>query len=294
MLSSMTGYGRGEVEGATQRWSVELRSVNHRFLDLSLNLPRHLWALEDRFRKVLKGRLTRGRVEMQLTGESKPGAAGVLRLDQGLATDAVAVLKELGKVAGLAEPLRLDQLLRFSDWLVTREREAPDLEETWELLSQALGQALDLLERLRREEGAALAADLTQNLALLAEEVERIRGQAHVLPEIWRQKLTARLQDLKRELGEVDEARLAQEVALLAERRDVAEELARLESHLAQFGEALTAGEPVGRKLEFYLQEMLREINTIGAKAGDLTVSQAVLAAKGLLERLREQVQNVE
>ncbi len=290
----MTGYGKGEVEGPTQKWSLELRSVNHRFLDLSLNLPRHLWALEDRFRKLLKGRLQRGRVEIQLTGESKPGAAGGLRLDPGLAADAVAVLRQLRQSAGLEEPLRLDHLLHFADWLVTREREATDLEQTWELLSQALGQALDLLDDMRRQEGAALAADLQEHLAQLAGEVKRIRGQAAVLPELWRQKITARLQELKGELGEVDEARLAQEAAFLAERRDVAEELARLESHLTQFGEALATGGPVGRKLEFLLQEMLREINTIGAKAGDLTVAQAVLAAKGLLERLREQVQNVE
>jgi uncharacterized protein (TIGR00255 family) len=290
----MTGFGRGEVEGATQKWIVELRSVNHRFLDLSLNLPRHLWALEDRFRKVLKGRLTRGRVEMQLACETRPGAAGALRLDAGLAADAVAVLRALQTAAALEEPLKLDHLLRFSDWLITREREAPDLEETWGLLAQALNQALDLLERMRREEGAALADEVQHHAALLAQEVDRIRRQTAGLAEWWRQKILKRLEDLKGDLGEVDEGRLAQEVAYLAERRDVAEELARLDSHLAQFREALAQGGAVGRKLEFLLQEMFREINTIGAKAGDLTVSQAVLAAKGLLERLREQIQNVE
>lgn len=290
----MTGYGKGEVEGATQKWSVELRSVNHRFLDLSLNLPRHLWALEDRFRKALKARLARGRVEMQLACETRPGGTGALRLDQGLAADVAAVLRELQRTAGLAEHLTLDHLLRFADWLIIREREAADLEETWALLSQALAQALDFLQQMRREEGAALAQELAEHLALLGREVERIRTQAAAFPELWRQKLTARLQELKGELGELDEGRLAQEIAFLAERRDVAEELARLDSHLAQFGEALTQGGPVGRKLEFLLQEMLREFNTIGAKAADLEISQAVLAAKGLLERLREQIQNVE
>ncbi len=294
MLISMTGYGRGEVEGATQKWSVELRSVNHRFLDLSLNLPRHLWGLEDRFRKVLKERLTRGRVEMQLVLETKPGALGQLRLDRGLAADAMVVLRELRQAAGLEEPLTLDHLLRFADWLISRDRETPDVEEAWELLSQALGRALDSLERMRREEGAALAADLEQHVALLTQEVERIREQAAVLPEIWRQKLLNRLRELKGELGELDEGRLAQEVAYWVERRDVAEELARLDSHLGQFREILSRGGPAGRKLEFLVQEMLREFNTVGAKAADLVISQAVLAAKALLERLREQIQNVE
>jgi len=293
-LRSMTGYGRGEAEGPAQKWTVELKSVNHRFLDLSFNLPRPLWALEDRCRKVVKARLSRGRVEMQLACETKPGGGAGLRLDPGVAAEAVAVLRELRALAGLEEPLRLEHVLRFADWFLTREREAPDLEETWTLLSQALTQALDLLEEMRRTEGLALAADLHHHLDLLAGEVERIRSQAPTLPEVWRQKLRSRLQELREEVGEVDDARLAQEVAYLAERRDVAEELVRLESHLGQFRELLAAGGPVGRRLEFLLQEMLRELNTIGAKAGDLTIAQAVLTAKGHLERLREQVQNVE
>lgn len=290
----MTGYGRGEAEGPTQRWTVELKSLNHRFLDLALNLPRHLWALEDRCRQALKARLNRGRVEMQLSYESKPGAGGGLKLDAGLAAQAVAVLTELKAVAGLTEPLRLEHLLRFSDWLITREREAPDLEETWSILAQALHQALDALEEMRRAEGEALRADLSRHLEELAGAAARIQAQATVSPEAWRQKILSRLEELKGEVGEVEDARLAQELAFLAERRDVSEELARLESHVGQFRELLAGGGPVGRRLEFLVQEMLREVNTIGAKASDLSITQEVLTAKGLLERLREQIHNVE
>lgn len=290
----MTGYGRGEAEGPSQRWTVELKSLNHRFLDLALNLPRHLWALEDRCRQLLKSRLNRGRVEMQLSYELKPGAAGGLRLDVGLATQALKVLTELKETTGLEEPLRLDHLLRFADWLVSRERETPDLEETWALLSQALHQALDALEEMRRTEGEALRADLSRHLEELAAAALRIQAQAAVSPEAWRQKILARLAELKGEVGEVEDARLAQELAFLADRRDVAEELARLESHVGQFRELLATGGPVGRRLEFLVQEMLREVNTIGAKAGDLHITQEVLTAKGLLERLREQIHNVE
>lgn len=290
----MTGYGRGEAEGPAQRWTVELKSLNHRFLDLALNLPRHLWALEDRCRQVLKARLNRGRVEMQLSYEVKPGAGAGLKLDPGLAAQAVAVLIELKAVAGLSEPLTLEHLLRFADWLITREREAPDLEETWDILSQALEQALSALEEMRRTEGEALRADLSRHLEELAGAAARIQAQALVSPEAWRQKILSRLEELKGEVGEVEDARLAQELAFLAERRDVSEELARLESHVAQFRELLAAGGPVGRRLEFLVQEMLREVNTIGAKASDLSITQEVLTAKGLLERLREQIHNVE
>jgi uncharacterized protein (TIGR00255 family) len=290
----MTGYGRGEAEGPAQRWTVELRSLNHRFLDLALNLPRHLWALEDRCRQVLKARLHRGRVEMQLSYEVQPGAGGALRLDPGLTAQAVAALTELKAAAGLDEPLRLDHLLRFADLLITREREAPDLEETWVLLSRALQQALDSLEEMRRAEGEALRADLSRHLEELAAAAGRIQTLAACSPEAWRQKILARLEELKGEVGEVEDARLAQELAFLAERRDVAEELARLESHVRQFRELLGAGGPVGRRLEFLVQEMLREVNTIGAKAGDLSITQEVLLLKGLLERLREQIHNVE
>lgn len=212
----------------------------------------------------------------------------------GLATQALKVLTELKETTGLEEPLRLDHLLRFADWLVSRERETPDLEETWALLSQALHQALDALEEMRRTEGEALRADLSRHLEELAAAALRIQAQAAVSPEAWRQKILARLAELKGEVREVEDARLAQELAFLADRRDVAEELARLESHVGQFRELLATGGPVGRRLEFLVQEMLREVNTIGAKAGDLHITQEVLTAKGLLERLREQIHNVE
>jgi uncharacterized protein (TIGR00255 family) len=188
----------------------------------------------------------------------------------------------------------LDHFLRFTDLLVTKEGESQELEECWETVSQAISQALDILEDMRLTEGAALAADLAGQLELLRRESGRIAAQAGRLPELWREKVNARLSEVLQEGGPLDEGRLAQEVALLAERRDVSEELARMESHVSQFQQALETQGAVGRKMEFLLQEMLREANTIGSKAGDLLISQAVLEIKGALERLREQVQNIE
>jgi len=293
MIRSMTAYGRGEAEGPNQKWVVEFRSLNHRFLELSLNLPKRLWGLEDRLRKLIKGRIPRGRVELQLTWESTGEKALTLKVDQALARQTAAMLEEVRAAGGLMEPLHLEDLLHFSDLFLIKETQELALEETWETVARAVSGALEDLDQMRLTEGQALAADLAKSLGAIGTELERIRGQAPLLPQLWREKLLARLAELGGETG-VDEARLAQEVVLLAERRDLSEELARLSSHLAQFEETLAARGPVGRKQEFLVQEMLREANTIGSKAGDLLVTQAVLEIKGYLERLREQVQNIE
>ncbi|MDP3182667.1 MAG: YicC/YloC family endoribonuclease [Desulfobaccales bacterium] len=294
MIKSMTAYGRGEVETPNQKWVVEFRSLNHRFLEMSLNLPKRLWGLEDRLRKLIKGRISRGRVEMQLTWEGQGDKSLTLRLDQNLVGAVRTILQELQAAAEVPEPLRLDHYLRFSDLIVAKEGESQDLEEIWAMVSPALIQALSVLDEMRLTEGAALAEDLAGHLKVIRQEMDRIAAQAPHLPQLWREKVTARLAELLQEASPVDENRLAQEVALMADRRDVSEELTRLESHLSQFQQTLESPTPVGRKQEFLLQEMLREINTIGAKAGDLTITQAVLEVKGTLERLREQVQNIE
>lgn len=293
MIKSMTAYGRGEAEGPGQKWLVELRSLNHRFQELSLNLPKRLWGLEDRLRKLIKGRIFRGRLEMQLTWESLGDQALTLKVDPNLARQTAALLQELQAVTALAEPIRLEHLLHFSDLFITKENQEFELEGTWEAIAQAVNHALVELEHMRLTEGHALAVDLALSLDGIRRQAARIQAQAPLLPQLWREKVSARLAELLGEIG-VDETRLAQEVAFLAERRDLSEELARLDSHLAQFAETLAVPGPVGRKQEFLLQEMLREANTIGSKAGDLLISQAVLEIKGFLERLREQVQNIE
>lgn len=290
----MTGYGRGEAEAGGLRWVAEVRSVNHRFLEVSANLPRHLWALEDRVRQLIKSRLARGRVEVQLGWEGTPERAESLRLELPLARQVIQLLGQLREELPEPEPLRLQHLLPFADLLLVKEKPAPDVEALWQGVSRALNQALDGLEAMRRQEGASLEAEIVRHLELLRQEVQGITGLADLLPGLWREKLKARLEELKGEVPPVEEGRLAQEIALLAERRDIREELARLHSHVSQFQEALSLPGPTGRKLEFLLQEMLRETNTIGSKAGHPDILQAVLTIKGLLERLREQVQNVE
>jgi uncharacterized protein (TIGR00255 family) len=292
----MTAYGRGEVETSNLKWVVELKSLNHRFLELALNLPRRLWALEDRFRKLIKSRVARGRIDMQLSWESLTEKSLTLKLDEGMVAGVRTVLEKIRLTGGTPESLKLEHFLHFSDLIVTKEQANQDLEveETWDTVSQAVSQALDLLEEMRLTEGAALAADLAGHLADIRRELGHVTAQAPLLPQLWRERVAARLAELFPEGSPVDETRLAQEVALMADRRDLTEELARLDSHLAQFQQTLVSQEPVGRKQEFLLQEMLRETNTIGSKANDLAITQAVLEIKGSLERLREQVQNIE
>jgi uncharacterized protein (TIGR00255 family) len=293
MTYSMTGYGRGEAEAPDQKWVVEIRSLNHRFLEVALNLPRRLWTLEDRLRSVIKGKIHRGRLEVHFTMEAQGEKAPGLRLDPEAVAAARALLTELRTAGGMEEPLRLKHFLHFPEIIASREKEPQDLEETWSLLSQAINLALEDLEAMRRAEGATLEKELRDNLLTIGAEAARISLLAAQQPEIWRDRLAARLKELLADTA-LDETRLAQEVALLAEKRDLTEELARLNSHIQKFQEVMEGGGPVGRKLEFLLQEMLREANTIGSKGGDLVMVQAVLEIKAALERLREQVQNIE
>jgi len=293
MIRSMTGYGRGEVEEGGLKWVVELRSVNHRFLEVSSSLPRHLWALEDRVRKLIKSRLARGRVDVQFSWEGRAERPWTVRLDPAITAQINSLLTSLGEMLPEPEPVRLSHLLHFADLIVARERQTQDIEDIWLAISAALAQALEALEVMRGNEGAALAEETLSHLHQVRQELHQIKTQAELVPGHWQERLKTRLEELLAE-APVDEGRLVQEIAFLAERRDIQEELTRLESHVAQFQEALAGPGPVGRKLEFLLQEMLRETNTIGVKAGDLDISQAVVAIKGWLERLREQVQNIE
>ncbi|MEJ2070490.1 MAG: YicC family protein [Syntrophobacterales bacterium] len=293
MIRSMTGYGRGEVEEGGLKWVVELRSVNHRFLEVSSSLPRHLWALEDRVRKLIKTRLARGRVDVQFSWEGRAERPWTVRLDPAMTAQINSLLTSLTEMLPEPESVRLSHLLHFADLIVARERQTQDIEEIWLAISTALAQALEALEVMRGNEGATLAEETLGHLHQVRQELIQIKTQAELVPGLWQDRLRTRLEELLAETP-VDEGRLVQEIAFLAERRDIQEELTRLESHVAQFQEALAGPGPVGRKLEFLLQEMLRETNTIGVKAGDLDISQAVVAIKGLLERLREQVQNIE
>jgi uncharacterized protein (TIGR00255 family) len=294
MIQSMTGYGRGEVSGDRLTVTVECKSLNHRHLDLVIKLPRPLGALELDARRMVQAAVQRGRVEVSAALTSPEGAAAS-EVDVNLpqAREYLAAAQRLGAEAGLPGGPSLEWVLGQPGVLERQDRAAAGAGEAEPLLRQALGQALGDLVARRQAEGRALAQELHRLREMLAEQAHHV---AELLPRVATVRAARLRERIQVFLGEipVDEGRLAMEAAMLAERADVTEELARLRAHLEQFRALLEEGGAVGRTMDFLLQEMHREVNTLGAKSDDLAIAQAVIAAKATVEKLREQVQNVE
>lgn len=293
MVRSMTGFGRSEARSDIAGISVEMRSVNNRYLDVQVKMPRSLVAFEPRVRKVVQERFSRGRVEVFINRSG--GDAGALRLalDHRLAEQYFGILREAQERYGLSGTIDLNQISAMPD-LITRVEVAEDDDAVWELLKNALDGAAASLLSMRRNEGAALARDIVDRLDAIASIAAEISKEAPKTVEQARKRMKDALERLM--LEPPDPARLAQEIALLAERTDVTEELIRLDSHIAQFRSMMeNSGEgAVGRKLDFLVQELGREMNTIASKAQNADVSLHVVQAKAELEKVREQVQNIE
>lgn len=288
----MTGFGRGEASGDAGRVTVEIKAVNHRFCEVVFRMPRQFSALEDRGRKLIQSKVARGRFEVYVAWEPSAEARAV-KVDKDLALAYYNALRQLAEEIGSNQELSLDTLAKLPEVLSVEEGELTD-DEIWALLEPALTQAMAGLITMREREGAILAADVAERL----DRIEAFRSaalqRAPQVVEEYRQRLTRRLEELLPPTNPVDPQRLAQEVALFADRADVTEELQRLASHIGQFRQALQSDEAVGRKLDFLVQELGREINTIGSKANDAELTAAVVAAKSELEKIREQVQNLE
>jgi len=292
MIKSMTGFGRGEWQGEEKSIIVEVKSFNHRYLDISPHLPRRLNPLESRVRNLVKMRLSRGRIEVAVqVDDSSPGEQK-LELDFALAKDLYQALRALQEGLGIQGEIRLETLANFRE-IFKRQEVETDLEQEWSFLQPALEGALGRLEQMRREEGLALREDFLHRLAAVDKMVREVEEKSPAILRAYRDRLAERVQELSGGLP-LDEARLAQEVAYLAERSDITEELVRLRSHLHQFREMMDDAKPVGRKLDFLLQEINREANTIGAKGSDAGIAGVVVGIKSELEKMREQVQNVE
>ncbi|HEU4383307.1 MAG TPA: YicC/YloC family endoribonuclease [Anaeromyxobacteraceae bacterium] len=291
MIRSMTGFGTGRGESAGEEVDVEIRSVNHKYCEVKVRLPRELAALETELVRQVKERLARGSVEVTVRRGTSRGAR-VPRVEAALAAEYASAFHTLAQQLGLPGEVTLGQVLA-AEGVVTLEERAADLAAARAAAAQALSRALDALAIMREREGEALARDLEARLRTLEGWLARVAAAAPLSVEQQRARLQDRVQELAR--GHVvDAARLATEVALFADRVDVAEELTRLRSHLSQV-RSLTAGrEPAGRKMDFLVQEMHREVNTVGAKSQSAEIAAAVVEMKAEVERMREQVQNVE
>ena len=293
-LMSMTGRGTGAAAGRLARVEVELSSVNRKQLDVDVGLPRFLSSFESRVQEIVQGRLSRGRVsgEIRVTWAEAAQAAGA-RVDLGLARATVTALRAAAKKLDLPDDLKASALLSLPG-LVALEHGERDLETLWPSVRKALDAALAKLQAMRKKEGAALARDLQGRLATLRTLVGEIAARAPGVAETYRANLLKRIAAALPGTDLAGDERLLKEVALFADKADVAEELVRLDSHFRQADGLLKTGGVVGRTLDFLVQEMGREINTIGSKANDAEIARRVVACKAELERFREQVQNLE
>ena len=293
-LTSMTGRGAAAAAGRLARVAVELSSVNRKQLDVDVGLPRFLAAYESRVLETVQGRLSRGRItgEIRVTWAEAAQAAGA-KVDLGLARAAVGALRAAAKKLDLPDDLKASALLALPG-LVAFEHGERDLEALWPTVRQALEAALAKLQAMRKKEGAALGRDLRMRLGILRKLAREIAARAPGVAETYRANLLKRIAAALPGSDLAADDRLLKEVALFADKADVTEELVRLDSHFRQAEDALKAGGVVGRALDFLVQEMGREINTIGSKANDAEIARRVVAAKAELERFREQVQNVE
>jgi uncharacterized protein (TIGR00255 family) len=288
----MTGFGAGRGEAGGEALTVELRAVNGKFCEVKPRLPRELAALEPELTKTIKSRVSRGMIDVFVRRETTPATHVAPTTDLALAAAYAKALRDLKDELGLAgEPTVHD--IAAMDGVLTLADAKPDIDRLANALQSALQTALDALDQMRKREGAALAKDITARLATIESYARQIEKLSPLQVEAARDRLATRIAELTKGIA-LDPQRLAQEVALIADRTDVAEELTRLASHLAQARGLIASDAPAGRKLEFLVQEVNREINTIGSKSQHAGIAQLVVDVKAELERVREQVQNVE
>ncbi|MCX8116518.1 MAG: YicC family protein [Desulfobacterota bacterium] len=292
MLRSMTGYGKGEGETTLGRLTVEVRSVNHRYSDINLKLPKRLSVFEPRIRELIRSRASRGRIDLSVKLEATADEKIRLQIDTELADQYVRALLELKERFHLQGEITLELLAGAKDVIVAKE-ESGEVEPYWREMLPILQRSLDGLDEMRRAEGEALARDLRIRLSQIQHHLEAIETRLPSHLEAYQERFRERLKGLLQGV-EVDPLRFQQEIALLTERLDVTEEIVRTKSHLQQLASLFEEREAVGRKMDFLLQEIHREVNTISSKASDAYMSQRVVEIKSELEKIREQVQNVE
>jgi len=292
MIRSMTGFGSGDLEIDGQRLTAEIRTVNHRYCEVSIRAPRLVSMFEDQIRQLVQNRFSRGKISLSITWTGAGEGGEVLKLNEAAADRYMALLEQLRKRYGLESGVDIKTVAALPDIFTWEHTQLSD-DETWKLVKQVVESACDSMEGMKSREGKALEADLMHRLDLIGKELALVAERAPDRPKEAKERLESRLQQLLGDV-ELDPVRLAQEVALMADRLDCTEECVRLRAHLDQFRQLSAGPELAGRKLNFLLQEMNREANTIGSKSNDVEITRAVIVMKEEIERLREQVQNVE
>ncbi len=291
---SMTGFGRGDSEAHGQTWTVEIKSVNHRFLDLKMKMPRELSALEERIKKSVASVFSRAHVDVIITVSGTDQTSNQLSVNTALAREYSHTLIDLRKQLGLTHDNdSLISLVATFPGVISQEKKEADIEQSWQRLQPALDMALANSLTMREQEGANLAADLLERLETFAATVSTIEQQIPEIVALRQENLHDKINKLLDGM-DIDPMRLAQEVVIMTDKADVTEEMVRLASHISQFKNFLSSDEPTGRKIDFLLQEFLREVNTLASKISNASVAHKSVEMKNDIEKIREQVQNLE
>lgn len=291
-MHSMTGYGKGVSKRDGKTITIEIKTVNHRFLDCNIKLPRNFLFVEDRVKKAVSSAISRGHVDLYLTYEQSSTDEGAYTVDLELANNYLTAVRQLENGTGLANDVTLSTLLRVGD-IVTRQQSVEDEDLLAEMTLEAASEALVNLKVMREKEGQSQKADIASKLGKIEACLDRIKEFAPKVVEDYRELLNARIAEVV-EPSLVDKQRLATEVALYADHCAIDEEITRLSTHISNMRSLLEATEPVGRKMDFLVQEFNRETNTIGSKANDMRITKEVLAIKNEIEKMREQAANIE
>lgn len=292
MANSMTGFGRGENRAQGYTFSVEMKSVNHRYLEVMVKMPRSFNLLEERVRKIVQEKTSRGRIEIYINVKETEEKKRLVKVDKELTLSYDNSLKELAQTLQTTYTTDIYRLASLPEVLSIEEEEM-DVDSLWPVMEIAVQSALHELTQMRKTEGERLSRDVLLRLSGLHSITEQVAARSPLVVSEYKERLQEKLSLMLAETV-IDETRLTMEIALFADRASIAEELVRLESHLEQFAKAFQSSEPIGRKLDFLIQEMNREINTIGSKANDLVISRFVVEGKSELEKIREQIQNIE
>ena len=291
MIKSMTGYGKGNISENLRNYQVEIKSVNHRYLDISVKMPRVLSYLEEDVKKVISSKVKRGKIDVFITFENSSTEGKEIKINNEIAKMYINQLKQLAEEENILANIEVTEISKYPDVLSIQNTQ--DDEQIKKELIEATTIATDKLVQMRQVEGSKMAEDLLKRIEKINQKIEKISGLSTGLIEEYVVKLENRIKEILKN-QEIDESRLAQEVVIYADKCSIEEEVTRLKSHISQFKELINSDDAVGKKLDFIIQEMNRETNTIGSKANNLEITNGVIDIKTEIENIREQVQNIE
>lgn len=292
MLKSMTGYGRNEAIVGAKKITIEIKSVNHRFSDYSIKVPRQYGFLEERLRHKISEKVARGKIDVYVNIESCGEADKVITVNTELAKNYLTELREMARELEIEDDITVSKLMMFGD-IFNAEPKRDDEEELWDAVSNTADGAIDAFIAMREREGSRIETDLRARIDYMRSLSEKIDKRAPQIIEEYKERLYTKINELLED-HDIDDARVLTEVGIFADKVAINEELVRLSSHYEEFKTIIESGEPAGRRLDFLIQEINREVNTVGSKASDLKTAKLVVTLKGEIEKLREQIQNIE